>query len=77
MSHHHEVQSGISFEEKLVKLLQHWIKHNEDHAGTYLEWINKPEIKDMKKVIALLEEASELTHQINKKFEEALQSLSS
>ncbi|MBT4363548.1 MAG: hypothetical protein HOD17_03585 [Desulfobacteraceae bacterium] len=78
MSHHdhnHDTQSTMSFEEKLVKLLDHWVKHNIDHAGTYKEWAEKAGDKGLDKVVLLLNEASELTIEINEKFKEAVGSI--
>ncbi len=73
--HHHDTQSVMSFEEKLVKLFDHWIKHNVDHAGTYKEWAEKANDKGHDKVVMLLNEASDLTMEINEKFREAVESI--
>jgi len=69
--HHHESQTAMSFEEKLVKLFEHWVKHNNDHAGTYREWAKRAKENDMAQVCALLEDAADITLSLNKKFEEA------
>lgn len=78
MNHHHhhedthiEDHDSLSEKEKLGKLFQYWIKHNEDHVKTYLEWSKKADIEGLKDVISILEEASELTISINKLFKEA------
>ena len=74
MTHHHhdhDVPSTLSFDEKMIKLLEHWIKHNEDHAQTYRDWADKAKEKNMDKAGALLEDAAEMTLMISKKFEEA------
>ncbi|MBW2338715.1 MAG: hypothetical protein JRF47_18585 [Deltaproteobacteria bacterium] len=41
--HHHEHDSHgeLSFDEKIEKMLSHWIKHNEDHASNYRNWAEK------------------------------------
>jgi hypothetical protein len=70
-SHHHETPIALSFDEKLIKLLEHWIRHNEDHAKTYQDWAVKVKEKNMVKAGSLLEDSAEMTMQINKKFEEA------
>jgi len=36
--HNHEIHNSLTFDEKLVKLLEHWIKHNDDHAENYRDW---------------------------------------
>ncbi|MBW1607918.1 MAG: hypothetical protein JRG87_12070 [Deltaproteobacteria bacterium] len=75
MTHHHkhdhEIQSTLSFDEKMIKLLEHWIKHNDDHAQTYRDWAQKAKEKNMREASSLLEDAAEMTLMISKKFEEA------
>lgn len=69
--HHHEPQSPLSFDQKLAKLLDHWIKHNDDHAENYRDWAAKAKENNMPAVSALLEDAAEITLTISRKFEEA------
>ena len=45
--HHHDVTSDLTFEEKLIKLLEHWLKHNQDHAHTYQEWAGRAKAHDL------------------------------
>ena len=81
MNHHHHKDTPIgehdslSEKEKLGKLFQHWIKHNEDHAKTYLEWSKKANIEGLKDVVSCLEKASELTMSINNLFKETIKKL--
>lgn len=82
MNHHHhhedthiENHDSSSEKEKLGKLFQYWIKHNEDHAKTYLEWSKKADIEGLKYVVSCLEKASELTMSINKLFNEAMKKI--
>ncbi len=69
--HDHEIESTLSFNEKMIKLLEHWIKHNDDHAETYRDWAKKAKEKNMNEAGSLLEDAAEMTLEISKKFEEA------
>ena len=69
--HHHDVKSELTFEEKLIKLLDHWIKHNQDHAGTYGDWAGRAREHHLDAVADLLDEVCELTAKINTKFESA------
>jgi len=78
--HHHEDtrierQSSLSEREKLGKLLEFWIKHNDDHVNTYREWSKKAGRENMGEVVNLLEEASELTLSINELFKQAMKEL--
>jgi hypothetical protein len=78
--HHHEdtrveSQASLSEREKLGKLLEFWIKHNDDHANTYREWSKKACSENLGEVVDLLEEASELTLSINGLFKQAIKKL--
>ena len=81
MNHHHhedtpiEKHNSLSEKEKLGKLFQYWIQHNEDHAKTYLEWSKRANTEDLKDVTSYLEKASELTMSINNLFKEAIKKL--
>ena len=70
--HDHEVKSTLSFDEKMIKLLEHWIKHNEDHARTYTDWAQKAKEKNKNETARLLEDAAEMTLLIGRKFESAI-----
>jgi hypothetical protein len=75
MSHHHhgrEIKSALSFDEKMIKLLEHWIQHNEDHARTYRDWAQKAKEKNKNETAQLLEDAAGMTLRINKTFESAM-----
>jgi hypothetical protein len=71
--HHHEHDSHgeLSFDEKIVKILSHWIKHNEDHASNYRNWAEKAKANGKDKAGILLEEAADMSLAINEKFEAA------
>ncbi len=75
MGHHHDTTESMPFQEKLIKLLEHWIKHNNDHAKTYLEWKEKACSENLEKAGHLLEDASKMTADINVKFFEAIEML--
>jgi hypothetical protein len=71
MSHQHHDHSSenpsqsISFPEKAHKLIDHWIKHNDDHAQSYHQWAKTFRLNGMASAATLLESAAELTRQIN------------
>ncbi len=84
MSHHHHVhdhdhhqpdhQHGtteMTFEEKIIKLLEHWIKHNDDHAKTYRGWADQAKENHLEEIAAIIEEAAEMNLAVNEKFEQA------
>ena len=70
--HHHDGSNQLSFDEKMVKLFEHWIKHNKDHAGTYKDWAQKAKANNMMDICSLLEDVADITMSINKKFEKGL-----
>ena len=84
MSHHdhdhhndnHETTAAIPFDKKMVKLFEHWINHNTDHAETYREWAKKAKDNDMEKVSVLFNQAAEKTGEISRIFKEALSLIS-
>ncbi|MBU4185302.1 MAG: hypothetical protein KKC23_03725, partial [Proteobacteria bacterium] len=53
--HNHEIHTSLAFDEKMVKLLEHWIRHNDDHSASYRDWSEKTKEKDMNDVGLLLE----------------------
>jgi len=70
--HHHDVKSDLTFEDKLIKLLDHWLKHNADHAGTYREWAEKARSNNLSQVAELLDQVSAMSAELDDKFKEAL-----
>ncbi len=76
MTHHHDhdhdVTSDLTFEEKLIKLLEHWLKHNHDHAHTYREWAERAKSNDLVQVGTLIDEIGEMTQGIDEKIKAAL-----
>jgi hypothetical protein len=71
--HHHDSTDELSPREKLVKLLEHWIKHNEGHAQTYQEWAEKAGAISMgAEVEGCLKEAAGQTLAVNGRLETAL-----
>ena len=74
--HHHEHGSHgeMPFDQKLAKMLEHWIKHNEEHAINYRNWAEKSKANNRKRAGALLEEAAEMSVAVNEKFKQALAS---
>ncbi len=73
--HDHEVHSTLSFDEKMIKLLKHWIKHNDDHAATYRDWAQKAKKKGRDETASLLEDAAAMTDRTSKLFEQAVESV--
>lgn len=71
--HNYEIHNSLTFDKKLVKLLEHWIKHNDDHAENYRDWAEKTKEKGMNDVDLLLQDAVDMTELINNKFKKALE----
>ncbi len=73
--HDHGTPSTLSFTEKMAKLLDHWIKHNDDHASDYRTWAARATAENLPEAAALLEEVADMTRQISEKFEAAAKSM--
>ena len=78
MSHHHDHDHGhahshspLTFPEKLIKLLDHWIDHNDHHAKDYRKWAEDARENGYTDVADLLGSAAELTGTISDRFREA------
>lgn len=71
--HHGHAHSHVplSFSEKLVKLLDHWIQHNDHHAEDYRKWAQDARDNDQAAVADLLESAADLTGTISEQLREA------
>jgi hypothetical protein len=70
--HDHDSHGEMPFDEKFFKMLNHWIKHNEDHAANYRNWAEKAKANGQEKAGALLEEAAEMSLAVNDRFQKAL-----
>ena len=73
--HSHASSPSLSFNDKMVKLLAHWIQHNDDHASNYRDWANQATEKGLSHIAEKLEDAARLTDQITDTFTEANQLL--
>jgi hypothetical protein len=69
--HSHQPEPSLPFDEKLKKLLEHWIRHNREHAGTYRDWGRKAKEQGLEAISRRLERAAEMTLEINREFEAA------
>lgn len=78
MSHHNHDESSdnanrpLAFPEKAQKLIDHWIKHNDDHASSYRQWADSFRSNGLESAAELIESAAVLTQHINATLTEAL-----
>lgn len=84
MSHHHDHDHGydhdhghahghtpLSFAEKLVKLLDHWVQHNDQHAEDFRKWAQHARENSQVAVADLLESAADQSATISDRLREA------
>ena len=69
---HHHGQEKVSDQEKLVKMMEHWIHHNQDHVNSYCEWAKRARDMGWEEVARILETVADQATLQNKKFEQAL-----
>ena len=75
-SHSHDHAEGkLSEPQKLAKLLQHWIRHNDDHANNYIDWAEKADGMGLADTAEHLRSAAELTHAVSRAFEAAAKAI--
>ena len=53
---------------RLAVLLNHWIRHNEDHVKDYREWAEKADRQGIKEVAHNIKAAADLILQSNERF---------
>jgi hypothetical protein len=78
--HHHNPTDPAAldtppFEVKLIKLLDHWVHHNEDHANNYRDWAAKAQAAGFEDVAKILSSAADLTDKMSRQFTEAKESI--
>lgn len=71
-THAYHRSNALSFEEKLIRIVEHWIKHNEDHVKTYRDWIAQAREQGLTAAADRLEEAVAMTEATTDKFTQAL-----
>jgi hypothetical protein len=69
--HHKNSESELTVREKAVKMIEHWIKHNQDHSKTYRDWADKLKKENLQEAATLLDEVAGIHDGINEKFQQA------
>lgn len=76
--HNHGEETGDqkrSFEEKLEKLLTHWIHHNESHITSYLDWAKQVEQNQLPQIADEITKAAKESESVNNSLKKALNTL--
>jgi hypothetical protein len=74
---HPESQAKPSERAKLIKVLEHWIHHNEEHAKSYGEWAKRARSLGEEAIGSILDGIAAETVRQNEKFQEALKLMNS
>jgi len=61
----------MSVPEKLKKMVQHWLRHNADHAATYRQWAERARRAGMADVAEILDSVAEDSQAVNGDLERA------
>lgn len=87
MSHHHDHTHDhdhshghdreMPFAEKLSRLLEHWVQHNEEHVRSYREWAGKARDDGLSDAAAQIDRAAEATTSVTELFQKALAAIPS
>jgi hypothetical protein len=77
MSHHHthNHNENMTFKEKSIILIKHWIKHNEEHAASYIQRGEEAKQNGYDDLCKTIIEAADMTEKINEKLNAALENL--
>lgn len=71
-SHADELRTSVSERAKLLKMVEHWIQHNAEHARSYLDWAARAQSLGEPKVGSLLHEIAAQTKDQTRGFESIL-----
>jgi hypothetical protein len=63
---------SAAFAGRLEKLLEHWLRHNDDHVKSYQDWARQARDNGLAEAAGRMEAASGLMGQISARFAEAL-----
>jgi rubrerythrin len=80
LHHNHEAShshSDTSESDKLIKMVEHWVHHNEDHSRSYRDWADRARALGHTEVGTMLDEVAETTRLQNEHFRKALDLLKS
>ncbi|GER92458.1 hypothetical protein A45J_0174 [hot springs metagenome] len=61
--------------QKLKHLLRHWMEHNDEHAETYRNWVEKVSSLGNKELSEILGQLYHQTKKMNELFEEAIKKI--
>ncbi|MCF8091974.1 MAG: hypothetical protein K9K21_02835 [Desulfotignum sp.] len=73
--HAHEEGQRMSLKEKLEVLLSHWVDHNDSHKDNFYSWAQKAKEAGLEKTALHLEQAGDLSEQVTRQLEQAIENL--
>ena len=73
--HHHDHERTPGDRAKLRPLIEHWIRHNEDHASSFRDWAARAEAAGEGSAAGRLREAARHSDLQNETLREALAAL--
>lgn len=68
-------QPCVTPESKLLRMLEHWLHHNEDHARAFRDWADRARELGLGEVGGLLEEVARLSGMQSEHLEKAMRLL--
>ncbi len=63
-THSHGDAGEMSLEQKLAKLVSHWIDHNDSHKQTFFTWAERAHKEGLTDVAAAIEKAGVLSEEV-------------
>ncbi|MFP5212796.1 MAG: hypothetical protein ACLGPL_05400 [Acidobacteriota bacterium] len=71
--HHHSHAHGTLTEsERFIRMVEHWIHHNIEHAESYRDWADKARGMGREEVYLILEDVARGTRLLNDNLEKIL-----
>jgi hypothetical protein len=76
-SHHHDDpdRTTLSEKDKLAKMVEHWMRHSDEHAASYRQWAEKARAMGQDEVYRILEEVASAVLEQNQNLARAIEHL--
>ncbi len=76
-SRNEDGSSSLSMKDKLTKLLDHWVHHNQDHVASYRLWAERARSEGLHTVADTLETVAQKSVELNDLLQKAKTNLAS
>jgi ferritin len=73
--HSHEAEKPLSDRDKLIRMFEHWLQHNEDHARSYEDWAGRARTMGEQEALQLLQDMAVSAREQNERLAKVVEKL--